>query len=162
MENETEKSNAENAMTAGPAQTSIGSGDQADYQKQIEQYKSQLEEYQKRIEEYESRNKTELQRAQEAVAKEAAARAAVEKELNELRLSKIREEVGQKYGIPSADRDRLRGTDAKTIEEDAKAWMKARGATVGGPTPPGLGIAPVNENSIMNDLILRAAGRGGR
>jgi hypothetical protein len=77
-----------------------------------------------------------------------------------IELGKARNMFGRKYNIPEVDWDRLRGSDPKEIEEDAKGWAKTRGLDkAGGPTPPG--AAPIASQP-FNRLVLNATGRGGR
>jgi hypothetical protein len=135
----------------------------AERERQWKEREAELQAKAKKWDEYESKGKSEIQKAQEAAAKEAAARLAAEKERDALKLEKMKAAIGKKYNIPPADWDRLRGTDEKSIEADAKEWAKARGLDrTGGATPPGMGPSTPNENAIMNNMILRAAGRGGR
>lgn len=106
---------------------------------------------------YEESKKSEEQKATEKTA-------ALEKENVALKafieLDKARNKFGRKYNIPEADWDRLRGSDPKEIEEDAKEWAKTRGLDkAGGPTPPG--AAPTN-GMPFNQFVLTAAGKGGR
>ena len=105
----------------------------------------------------EDAQKSELQRERDARAKAEAERDA-------LRLSKDLEKWQAKYGrknnIPESDWDRLRGSTESEIEEDAKAWAKARGLDkAGGPTPKG-GNNP--SQNPFNQAFLQATGRGGR
>lgn len=113
--------------------------------------------------EYETKGKSEIQKAQEAAAKEAAARAAAEKERDALKLEKSKAKAGKKYNIPPEDWDRLQGSDEKSIEEDAKAWAKSRGLDkLGGPTPSGAsnGGKEPTENDVFN-AAFRIMAHGG-
>lgn len=105
----------------------------------------------------EDAQKSELQREREA-------RAAAEKERDALKAEREigvwRAKCGKKHNIPEADWDRLRGSTESEIEEDAKAWAKARGLDkAGGPTPRG-GNNP--SQNPFNQAFLAATGRGGR
>jgi len=105
----------------------------------------------------EDAQKSELQREREA-------RAAAEKERDALKAEREiggwRSKYGKKHNIPEADWDRLRGSTESEIEEDAKAWAKARGLDkAGGPTPRGGNNLSQNP---FNQAFLAATGRGGR
>ena len=104
----------------------------------------------------------ESKKSEEQKATEKAA--VLEKENSALKasieLDKARNKFGRKYNIPEADWNRLRGSDSKEIEEDAKEWAKVRGLDkAGGPTPPGAASPTIQP---FNAYVLHAAGRGGR
>ena len=121
--------------------------------KEIAELKSKADQWDNQQED----TKSEIQREREARAK-------AEADLAALRLTKDLEKWQAKHGrknnIPESDWDRLRGDTEAEIEEDAKAWAKARGLDkAGGPTPKGGNNSSVNP---FNQAFLQATGRGGR
>lgn len=123
-------------------------------------YEAKMADLKKKADEWDKQqeaSKTEIQRERDAKAK-------AEAELNSLKLQidvqKWRSKAGKKHSIPEADWERLRGSTESDIEEDAKAWAKARGLDrAGGPTPRG--GSPLARNP-FNQAFLDATGRGGR
>ena len=124
------------------------------------EYEAKMADYKKKADEWDKQQeatKSEIQRERDAKAKAEAERDTLKLERDR---EKWQDKFGKKYNIPETDRERLRGSTESEIEDDAKAWAKARGLDkAGGPTPPGAapsGISPFNQ------AVLNAAGRGGR
>lgn len=140
---------------------------QADIDRLKADYESKLAGLQEKAgkwDEYESKGKSEAQRALDELAKEKASRTQAEAERDALKLEKTKSAIGRKYKLPEYMHELLKGSDEKALEEHAKALAKQLNLRpgVGDHVPPGGGSDGKNENAAMNDMILRAAGRGGR
>ncbi len=111
----------------------------------------QLDEVAKRLTAFEDRDKTELQRATEAVA-------AAEKRAAEAEQKWLRQRVATDKKLPSALADRLRGSTEEEMSADADALL------AGLPKPPTPsfdgGVRQTAKTTDMNTLIRRAAGLG--
>lgn len=111
----------------------------------------QLDEVSKRLTAFEDRDKTDLQRATEAVA-------AAEKRAAEAEQKLLRQRVAADKKLPPALADRLRGSTEEEMAADADALL----AGLPKPNTPSFdgGVRQTAKATDMNTLIRQAAGLG--